>query len=157
MAEQHFTLTSGAFENGTFLPSRHTCDGQNVSPELSWMHPPRGTLSYALLMEDVDAANGAGFTHWLLFDIPADRRELPGGAHGVGVPGRNDFHHHRYAGPCPPPNQGEHRYHFRLYALDVETLGLPADASREQVAEALGGHVLGETELVARYGRSAGH
>jgi Raf kinase inhibitor-like YbhB/YbcL family protein len=153
MTQQGFTLSSPAFRPDTFMPTRHTCDGQNVSPELRWSHAPQGAQSYALIVEDIDARDGV-FTHWVLFDLPGDLDGLPTGVQGVGVSGRNDFQHQKYAGPCPPPNRGQHRYVFRLFALATPTLGLPGGAERAQVEQAIAEHRLGEATLTARFARS---
>jgi Raf kinase inhibitor-like YbhB/YbcL family protein len=152
MKQHNLMLRGSAFRPDTFLPTRHTCDGQNVSPDLEWLYVPAGVESYALIMEDIDARDGP-VTHWVLFDLPGDRRGLPVDADGVGVGGRNDFQHHRYTGPCPPPNRGQHRYVFRLYALSVASLGLAAGAERSQVEQAIGDHVVAEAALTARYER----
>lgn len=126
------------------------------------MYTPEGVASFALIMEDLDAPTGArakganakeAFTHWVLFDIPADRQGLPADVHGVGVPGRNDFQHNKYAGPCPPPNRGQHRYVFRLYALSVASLDLPSGAERARVEQVINENLLGLTEITARFER----
>jgi Raf kinase inhibitor-like YbhB/YbcL family protein len=152
MSRTRLTLTSPSFQEGQFIPTRHTCDGSDVSPELSWSHAPEGTASYTLVVEDLDAPDGS-FTHWVLFDIPRTVESLPEDVKGVGVGGRNDFQHERYAGPCPLPNRGAHRYLFRLCALDVESLGLSQGATREEVEETMSPYVLEEARLVGRFQR----
>jgi len=112
-------------------------------------------MSFALIVEDPDAPNGT-FTHWVLFDIPGETRELPEGVSGIGVGGRNDFQHDHYGGPCPPPNHGAHRYYFRLSALDIESLGLKAGARRSEVEEKMQGHMLAETQLMGQFKRTTG-
>lgn len=153
MAEQGFTLTSSSVPTDGVIPAVFTCDGDNVSPDLTWMHPPEQTRSFALIVDDPDAPNGT-FTHWVLFDIPAETKELPLGVTGVGVDGRNDFQQDRYGGPCPPPNHGKHRYYFRLYALDAETLKLQPGAPRAEVEAAMQDHILDQAELMGRYERT---
>jgi Raf kinase inhibitor-like YbhB/YbcL family protein len=154
MAEQGFTLTSPSFEEGQMIPMRHSCESEERSPALAWFHVPMGTRSFALIMDDPDAPGGT-FTHWVLFDIPASTRHLEEGHDGeTGVAGRNDFQYAGYGGPCPPPGHGDHRYHFRLCALDVESLDLAEDTPRDEVEEAMKGHVVGETRLMGRYSRS---
>lgn len=152
MAEQPFTLTTPAFENGEKIPERFTCDGDDVSPRLDWSSPPEGTRSFALVLEDPDAPS-ATFTHWLLFNLPVESRSLAEGARDVGVGGRNDFEEEGYGGPCPPIGSGEHRYSFRLYALDLRELDLPKNAGREQFDREVDGHVLAEAVLMGRFQR----
>lgn len=155
MVEQGFTLTSSAFVPDGLIPATFTCDGQNQSPELRWIHPPRDVQSFALIVDDPDAPDGT-FTHWVLFDIPASAAGLAAGASNVGVQGRNDFEHSGYGGPCPPANHGEHRYFFKLYALDVASLNLSEGSSRGDVENALQDHIIEKTELMGRYERRAG-
>jgi Raf kinase inhibitor-like YbhB/YbcL family protein len=150
MAEQGFTLSSPHFRHGSPIPAEFTCDGQDLQPRLEWMHPPEGTRSYALIMIDPDAPKGT-FTHWIRFNIPADRDHLTAG--DPGVDGKNDFQGDGYGGPCPPPKHGKHRYFFRLYALDVDSLDLAPGARRDQLDAAMKGHLLGEAELMGVYER----
>ena len=96
------------------------------------------------------------FTHWVLFNIPATSRGLAEGASDVGTAGRNDFRATGYGGPCPPVNHGDHRYYFKLYALDVERLDLTQGASRKAVEAAMKGHVLGEAKWMGRFRRDGG-
>lgn len=152
MAEQGFTLTSPAFENGGMIPVTFSCDGSDFSPKLDWMNPPEGTRGYALVVDDPDAPNGT-FTHWILYDLPAGLTSLPESANDLGKEARNDFGEVGYGGPCPPPKHGDHRYYFRLHALDVESLDVPGDATRATFDEALEGHVLGTAELMGRFQR----
>jgi len=154
MAEQGFTLSSSAFEPGASIPENFTCDGENESPPLQWIHPPEGTRSFALIMDDPDAPNGT-FTHWVLVNIPADTLQFERNQCS-GVAGKNDFEADGYGGPCPPANHGEHRYYFKLYALDIDSLDVPAGAPRQKVEQAMQGHILNETELMGRYRRRAG-
>lgn len=153
MAEQGFTLTSPDFQFGAAIPQPFTCDGGNSIPALKWMHPPEGTQSFALLVEDPDAPSGT-FTHWIHFNIPAKASELAG--ESLGVSGRNDFQQTGYGGPCPPPNHGDHRYFFRLYALDVESLDLTEGATRDELVNSIKDHVLEEAELMGKYRRQTG-
>ncbi len=153
-----FTLTSPAFADNASIPPRFTCDGdRSVSPALSIGGVPEGTKSLALIMDDPDVpkvlrADGV-FDHWVLFNIPADTREISEGG-SVGVAGANSAGKNAYAGPCPPPQYepSEHRYVFKLYALDSE-LPLPAGASKADVEKAMEGHILAQTQLVGRYKR----
>jgi Raf kinase inhibitor-like YbhB/YbcL family protein len=147
-----FALDSPAFSEGAEIPRRHTCDGDNLSPRLTWHDVPTGTQSFALIVDDPDAPSGT-FTHWVLFDIPAGLTELLEAATGAGRTGRNDFGKKGYGGPCPPKGHGSHRYVFKLSALDVETLGLPDGTSRSSVEAAVKGHSLATAQLVGRYER----
>lgn len=155
MAEQSFTLTSAAFEHGSPIPRMYSCDGKNVSPPLEWMHAPPDTKSFALIVDDPDAP-GKTFTHWVLFDLPASISSLDEADKKSGRSGQNDFQGTGYGGPCPPPNHGSHRYFFKLYALDVETLGLEAGASKDAVQKAMDDHVLAEAELMGQFERGPG-
>ena len=147
-----FNLSSPSFVPGGTIPRQHTCDGEGIPPHLVWTGAPNGTRSFVLIVDDPDAPNGT-FTHWVVFDIPGNRTDLPSGTRSdaVGVAGRNSRGELGYMGPCPP--SGTHRYFFRLSALDVETLGLAAGASRNQVESAVAPHTLGTAELMGRYGR----
>jgi Raf kinase inhibitor-like YbhB/YbcL family protein len=145
-------LMSPSFTHGGLINAAHTCDGANLSPELRWTAVPDDARSFALIVDDPDAPSGK-FTHWVLFDIPATVHELAEGATGVGVAGRNDFQGIGYGGPCPPPKHGEHRYFFKLYALDVAALGLSEGVPRQDLEAPMEPHVLEHAELMGRYGR----
>ena len=155
VAAAAFSLTSPAFKDGGSIPSKYTCDaGQtNPSPALAWSDAPANTKSFALIMHDPDAPMAGGFTHWVLFDIPATTKQLPEGFQpgSVGVSGTSGFRRAGYGGPCPP--SGSHHYHFMLSALDVPTLGLQASATKGDVEKAMQGHVVGTAELVGTYQR----
>ncbi len=143
-------LTTSAFEAQGRIPARYTCEGEDVSPPLSWTSPPPGTRSLALIVEDPDAP-GRTFTHWLAWGIDPARGSLGEGERAPRE-GRNDFGAPGWRGPCPPLGHGPHRYVFRLLALDAE-LDLPAGAGRPQLERALEGHVLAEATLVGVYER----
>ena len=149
-------LSSTAFRNGETIPKQFTADGRNVSPPLKWAEPPAGTRSLSLICEDPDAPRGT-FTHWVLFNLPADAREL-----SEDIPnertlkdgarqGTNDFGKVGFGGPAPPPGK-PHRYFFRLYALDT-TLDLPAGATKDQLKDGMKGHILAEGNWMGEYGR----
>lgn len=150
-------LRSSAFEHDAGIPRRHTCDGDDVSPQLEWEGAPEGTQSFALVVDDPDAPAKA-FVHWVAYDIPAEAAALPegvgeaDGAPGGGTHGVNDFEDRGWGGPCPPRDHGTHHYVFTLYALDRK-LGLEAGATKGQLVEAMRGHVLAEAELVGTYER----
>jgi Raf kinase inhibitor-like YbhB/YbcL family protein len=151
-------LTSSAFQHEGKFPAKFTCDGENTSPEFSWRDAPAKTRSFALLMHDPDAPRAGGFTHWVVYNIPASvaavQPNVPAKERieGVGVHGKNDYGKFGYMGPCPP--SGTHRYFVRLYALDIE-LSLKPGASYQQVQEAVRGHVLAEAELMGTYARGS--
>jgi Raf kinase inhibitor-like YbhB/YbcL family protein len=147
-------LTSTTFQGDT-IPKQCTCDGAESSPEFSWSAPPARTQSLTLIAYDKDSPFGYSFTHWLLYDLPADKRELPEAVpkqpqlSDGSLQGPNDFDKPGYAGPCPPGHSA-HRYAFTLYALDTK-LNLPPHASRKQIEKAIEGHVLAYGELIAKY------
>ncbi|HSI82056.1 MAG TPA: YbhB/YbcL family Raf kinase inhibitor-like protein [Solirubrobacterales bacterium] len=145
-----FSLTSPAFEDGGDVPARHTCEGENVSPELAWSGVPERTRALALIVDDPDAPRGT-FTHWLAWNI-APGEEALAERGSPPVEGENDAGTTGYHGPCPPPGHGRHRYFFRLHALDAE-LELDHGAPRDELERALDGHVLGTAELVGGYER----
>ena len=148
-------ITSSAFEDGGLIPAKYTCDGADVSPPLQWDIVPEGTKSIALICDDPDAPMGT-WVHWVLFNLPAQAKELaenipperslPNGA----KQGINDFHKIGYGGPCPPG--GTHRYFFKLYALDTE-LDLQASANKGQLLKAMEGHILAQKQLIGKYKR----
>ncbi len=154
-----FKLTSSALRAGDSIPVQFTCDGANQSPPLSWAGAPPGTKSFALVVDDPDAPGGT-FVHWVIYNVPATADSLPPGiASGVHVPelgearqAENGFNKALgYGGPCPPKGPA-HDYHFRLFALD-RVLDVKAPASRDDVVEAMQGHEVGHTQLVAPYSR----
>lgn len=152
-------IASTAFLHDAPIPEKYTCDAAApVSPPLLFSGMPEGTVSLALVVEDPDvptAVRPSGmFDHWVLFNIPASTTEIAEGK-SVGAVGVNSRGISSYAPPCPPPQYEptEHRYFFRLYALDT-TLTLPFGATKEQVQAAMEGHILETAELVGRYDRS---
>jgi hypothetical protein len=154
--EMALTVSSSAFKEGDRIPAKYTCQGQDVSPPLAWGEPPAGTQSVALIVDDPDAPGGV-FTHWVLFNIPPDSRELPEAvpiqaelARGA-LQGKTDFGRIGYGGPCPPPGR-PHRYQFTLYALD-QPLGLEGGASKKQLLSAMEGHILAQGQLTGTYQR----
>jgi Raf kinase inhibitor-like YbhB/YbcL family protein len=148
-------LTSTGFAHEESIPSKYTCDGEDVSPSLQWGEPPPGTQSFALIMDDPDAPAGT-WVHWVLYGLPAQARTLPEGV----VPaaeladgsrhGKNSWGRSGYGGPCPP--SGTHRYFFKLYALDTG-LDLDSGASEEQLLQAMEGHIVAQAELMGTYSR----
>jgi len=149
-----FQITTTAFRDGSSIPKRFTCDGSDVSPALSWGNPPAGTISLAIIADDPDAPAGT-WVHWVLYDLPADTRKLPEGVakdrelpNGA-LQGRNDFGKIGYNGPCPPRGS-EHRYFFKLYALDSKT-GLKAGVTKSELERAMKGHVLSQAQLIGKF------
>jgi Raf kinase inhibitor-like YbhB/YbcL family protein len=151
------TLTSDAFGDRQPIPRRYTCDGDGVSPALTWSAGPVNTAAYALIVDDPDAPSGV-FTHWVLYDLPPDVRMLPSGvsrgeqlAQG-GKNGKNSFGQLGYGAPCPPHGGGPHRYRFTVYALHV-ALGRPAGLSKDETLAAMRGHALDTGQLIGTYER----
>lgn len=149
------TMKSSAFEEGGTIPSKYTCDGKDVSPQLAWSSIPEGTKSLALICDDPDAPMGT-WVHWVVYNLPPDMEELAealpaqksfenGSRQGI-----NDFRKIGYGGPCPPG--GTHRYYFKLYALDT-VLDLEAGATKKQLLAAMEGHILARAQLMGKYKR----
>jgi Raf kinase inhibitor-like YbhB/YbcL family protein len=144
-------LTSPAFEQGGQIPSKYTCEGDDVSPPLAWDGVPAGTKSLVLIIDDPDAPDPKApqlvWVHWVVYNIPPHTRSLPENASKAAVPGLNDFKKTAYGGPCPPI--GRHRYYHKFYALDI-ALDLKR-ASKPEIELAMKGHVLAEAELIGTY------
>ncbi len=150
-------LSSTAFSEGTAIPSRHTCDGEDLSPPLAWSNVPPGARSFVLLCNDPDAPGGT-WHHWAAYDIPARQSALAAGAAQHAEKGNfkqaiNDFQRVGYGGPCPPPGHGPHRYRFLLLALSVEHLSLPKKPSCRDVEREARKHALAEAVLIGIYER----
>ena len=155
------TLTSSAFEHNATIPPLYTCDSDNISPPLSISGVPESTVSFALIMDDPDIPQvfkeqrgTDSFDHWALFNIDPSVTEIAEGE-APGVQGTNGRGENKYTGPCPPPEYEptEHRYFFKLFALDT-MLDTPEGATKAEVLTALEGHVLEQAELVGLYDRS---
>lgn len=154
--EMDIKLTSSAFEDGGMIPPKYTCDSQDISPPLSWDNVPEKTESIAIICDDPDAPMGT-WVHWVLFNLPAEKREL-----AENVPedetlpddtrqGITDFGSTGYGGPCPP--SGTHRYFFKIYALDIP-IDIVSIADKETLLEAMAGHILAEGQLMGKYKRT---
>lgn len=152
-----FQISSPAFDHEGKIPTRFTCEGQDISPELRWSGAPEGTRSLALIVEDMDAPDPAApkrvFVHWVLYNLPADSTGVGEAIASDRLPygtkaGQNGWQRAGYGGPCPPV--GRHRYFFRLYALDVELPDL-GDVDKLRLREAMEGHVLAETSMIGTY------
>jgi Raf kinase inhibitor-like YbhB/YbcL family protein len=155
------TLQSPAFQDGTSIPRKYTCDGDAISPPLKWLGIPEKAVSLALICEDPDAPRGT-WTHWVIYHIPQDVSEikegipktdqvsLGSGPDSSADQGLNDFGKPGFGGPCPPG--GTHRYVFLLYALDSRPVLKPR-ASKSDLIEAMMGHILAFGRLVGTYSR----
>jgi Raf kinase inhibitor-like YbhB/YbcL family protein len=145
------SITSDAFKDGQPIPKLYSCDGANHSPSIHWSNPPAGTKSFALVIDDPDAPGGT-FHHWGVYDIPASTRGIAEGEH-IGSEVRNDKGTPGYTGPCPPPGNGLHHYHFKLFALGTDKLGLKTDAKIVDVENAAAPKALAKGELIGTYER----
>lgn len=149
-------LESPAFRNGEFIPAKYTGKGEDVSPPLEWADVPENTKSFALISDDPDAPMGT-WVHWVIYDIPADKRSLPENVRKDKVlddgskQGITDFRRIGYGGPYPPPGPA-HRYFFKLYALDAK-LGLKPGLTKEALLNAIEGHVVEKVELMGKFKR----
>jgi len=150
-------IGSPSFAAGAAIPRRHTCEGGDLSPALSWSGVPPGAQALALIVDDPDAPDPAAprttWVHWVLYNLPASATGLPEGVAAAALPpgarvGTNDWRRAAYGGPCPPV--GRHRYFFKLYALDatLPDLGAP---TKTAVEKAMHGHVLAEAQLMGTY------
>jgi len=149
-AKTTFALHSEAFADGATIPQVYSCDGKSISPQLSWTGAPAKTQSFALTVFDPDARQGAGFWHWVLFDVSPDVSSLAAGVQRAGMDGTNGRGKSGYTGPCPPPGDTPHHYVFTLYALGFMPKG---DFDGPQLDDAIKDHVLAKAVLVGRFGR----
>lgn len=144
-------IISPAFAHEQGIPELYTCKGRDISPPLQWGEPPEGTQSFVLILDDPDAPVGT-WDHWLVFNLPADLRQLPEDAASLpqdALTGRNSWGRNDYGGPCPPGG-ARHRYFFKLYALDTR-LDLQAGAKKSQLEQAMQAHILAQGELIGIY------
>ena len=153
-------ITSPAFSHNEEIPSKYTCDGEDISPALEWSGLPEGTKSIALIVDDPDAPDPAApkmtWVHWVLYNIPPSATGLPEAVKSQDLPegtkeGLNDWKRSGYGGPCPPI--GRHRYFHKLYALDIVLPGL-GRPTKKDLEKAMEGHILAKAELVGTYQRS---
>jgi hypothetical protein len=163
-AQAGLTLTSPNLAEGKQMAMEQVlngfgCSGGNVSPDIKWSGAPANTKSFALTMYDPDAPTGSGWWHWVVVDIPATSTELPKGWGKSGTSQlaggrqtRTDFGAPGYGGPCPPPGK-PHRYVVTLYALDIDKMDVPNDASGALVGFNIGAHTLAKSAITAQYGR----
>lgn len=140
------TISSPAFENEGDIPSKYTCEGQNVNPEITIKDVPDNTQSLALIMDDPDAPTGT-FDHWIMWNIPANTKTIDMNSH-PGTQGKNGRGENKYTGPCPPT--GKHRYYFKVYALDKK-LSLAEGSTKAELENAMQGHILASGQLMGKY------
>jgi len=150
LTSSNMQLTSTAFEQNQLIPSKYTCDGENVSPPLAIADVPEQAKSLVLIMDDPDAPVGV-WDHWVAYNIPPGTSLIDEGQTPHGIMGKNTRGNLAYGGPCPPDR--EHRYFFKLYALD-SMLDIAEGATKAEVEKAMEGHVIEQTELMGRYDRS---
>jgi Raf kinase inhibitor-like YbhB/YbcL family protein len=155
------SIISNAFEDGAEIPTIYTCEGDDISPPLSFAGVPEGAQSLALIVDDPDApdpeAPKVTWVHWVLCNIPIATEELPEDIARQGLPagtneGENDWHNIAYGGPCPPI--GRHRYFHKLYALDTQLQDLK-EPTKSELEQAMKGHVLAEATLMGTYEKKA--
>ena len=157
--KMEWTIKSSVFAEGQEIPKKYTCEGEDISPPLTWSDPPEGTQEIVLIMDDPDAPVGV-FTHWVIYNISPETKEAPEGVQTKGAmnkrgggpkQGLNDFGKVGYGGPCPPRGP-KHRYFFKLYALDAE-LNLEPRASKNDVEKAMKGHIIAQAQLTGTFRR----
>lgn len=150
-------IKSNVFHEGGTIPSKYSCEGENISPELHWNEVSKEVKSYAIILDDPDAPGG-DFVHWIIFNIPGDMKEL----HENVTPSRNipdevmvgtnSFGRIGYRGPCPPSGKAHH-YYFRIYALDSILHHVESGSTKEQLTKAMDGHIIAKGELMGIYKR----
>ena len=148
-------IKSSAFNEGSIIPGKYTCDNIDISPPLEWSQVPDGTKTFALICDDPDAPMGT-WVHWVLFNLPGNILALSENVPKLEIlkngarQGKNDFGKIGYGGPCPPG--GTHRYYFKIYALDKELDAKPG-ITKKELLKAMEGHILAEGQLMGRYKR----
>jgi Raf kinase inhibitor-like YbhB/YbcL family protein len=140
-------ISSAAFKDGEMIPSKYTCDGENVNPPIEIKNIPEEAVCLALIVDDPDAPIST-WVHWLVWNMPVTHHIKENEVHGT--EGVNDFQQHHYGGPCPP--SGTHRYFFKVYALDA-LLELPSAAKKNELERIMSEHIIGFGELVGLYKR----
>ena len=150
-------VTSESFKEGGHIAMDHVfggCGGKNVSPQLSWSGAPEGTKSFVVTCFDPDAPTGSGYWHWVTYNIPANVTSLKAGdkSIGGGKAARNDYGETGYGGPCPPKGDGQHRYIFRVYALDVDSISASEGTTGASVTFMTRGHVLATGAITGKFG-----
>lgn len=147
-------IISSVFSHQGSIPSKFTCDGENINPPLEFLDIPVEAKSIVLIMDDPDVPTSirpdGNWDHWLVWNISPDTKMIPENSSPPGIVGLNTGGQRAYGGPCPPDR--EHRYFFKLYALDV-LLDFDKDPTKSEIEQAMGGHVLEKTELIGKYNR----
>ena len=143
-------ITSKNFTDGKKIPSKYTCDGENIAPELTWTDFPKETKSFVLTCNDPDAPGG-NFIHWIVVNIPLETNGIPEGTvninGGEGI--KNDFGQTQYGGPCPP--SGEHRYIFTIYALNTEKI---LNVDKNNIQEKIKPYIVDQAQIIGLYSRN---
>ncbi|RLI69010.1 YbhB/YbcL family Raf kinase inhibitor-like protein [Candidatus Heimdallarchaeota archaeon] len=146
-----FAISSPAFTHMSTIPRKYTCQGEDIIPPLQFQNIPEGTASFVLIMDDPDAPMGT-WDHWILWNIDPQTTEISEGTTPAGaVVGKNSWGKNSYGGPCPP--FGQHRYFFKLYALNTK-LELSSDVTKKQLEKAMKGKIIAAAELVGVYQKS---
>ncbi len=153
-SQSSFSLTSSSFENSGYIPLKFTCDGDDVSPELKWSNPPAGTKSFVLLTDDPDAPGGT-WVHWVVYKIPVSVTSFEENVNisSIGaVNGKNSFSSDnlKYRGPCPPDDGKIHHYHFKIFAVDIDT-DFESGLTETEIMNKITGHILGTSEIIGLY------
>lgn len=155
MIKIDFELSSIAFHSEGKIPDIYTCKGKKISPPLSWKNIPKGTKSFALIMDDLDTPIGI-LNHWILYNIPPDKTELPEDIphqeqlfNGI-IQGKNSMKKNKYLAPCPP--FGNHRYLFKIYALDIMLKIIPK-MNKKRLLKSIKGHILKDSLLIGKYSK----
>ena len=142
-------VTSSAFSDGQTIPAKYTCDGSDVIPPLDFDDVPPRAVTLALIMDDPDAPMGT-WDHWVIWNMPPQQRHVAEGKVPQGIVGRNSWKKNAWGGPCPPDR--EHRYFFKVYALDRQ-LDIPPNSTKKDLERAMEGHIIEEAQLMGRYDR----
>lgn len=135
------------------------CNGENISPELHWSHPPKGTKSFAVTVYDPDAPTGSGWWHWLIVNIPSDTHQIVENASAKkslpkdALETTTDYGHAGFGGACPPQGDKAHRYVFTVHALDIENLQVKADTKSAVVGFMINKHTIQKASLISYYQR----
>lgn len=147
---QDLEISSSAFDDGGRIPTKHTGEGEDVSPALEWSGLPDGTAQIAIICHDPDAPLPHGFTHWVLYNIPADVTSIDEGGGGAYTEGSNDFGNTGYNGPMPPEGHGDHRYYYWVYALDDE-IDAEGGLNRSELLERIEDRIIEQNRVVGIY------